>query len=240
MAIHNPFFIAGFAILYLILIFLIYSLIRKHELLNSLFPGISKKPVTLYFTEKSIGFLLFGIVPYILFIRLSELIHPECIFTSGTSGRYWYILASLLIIISVLTFISSRNKSMQERYPQIRIKIWMLKYSLISIAGWIIYILGYEFLLRGILWFCCFRAFGFWPALLINIVLYAIVHLDQGMTMSLGAIPVGIIFCLLTFYTGSFLFAFLLHCWMAINNELFSIYHNPDMSFRIELKRYGL
>jgi membrane protease YdiL (CAAX protease family) len=41
------------------------------------------------------------------------------------------------------------------------------------------YIFGYELLFRGIVWFTCFEAFGFWPALLINLFLYAVVHLQK-------------------------------------------------------------
>jgi uncharacterized protein len=128
---------------------------------------------------------------------------------------------------------------MQEKYPQLRIKIWTLKYSIISLSGWFLYLFGYEFFFRGILLYTCFRAFGFWPALIINIILYAIVHIDQGAGLSLGSIPMGILLCMITLLTGSFLFAFIIHFWMAMNNEIFSIYNNPDLMFSIRIKGRG-
>jgi hypothetical protein len=46
-----------------------------------------------------------------------------------------------------------------------------------------------------------------------------------------GSTPLGILFCLLTYYTGSFYLAFLTHASMTITNELFSIYNNPEFCF---------
>jgi membrane protease YdiL (CAAX protease family) len=201
----------------------------------------SKKqnPVVPYFSEKLLGFILFGIIPFLSFVILSDFLSPESVMTLGTSVRYWYILLPVLLVVSVLTFTSSGRKAVQERYPQLRIRVWFLKDILISLSGWIIYILGYEFFFRGILWVSCFTAFGFWPALIINIILYALVHLDQGVAMSLGAIPVGVVFCLLTFLSGSFFPAFLIHSFMAVSTELFSIYNNPDLVVRFKLKGSG-
>jgi membrane protease YdiL (CAAX protease family) len=240
MVIHTPTFMAGLSVLCVVFLFLVYYLIRKYELITRLFSSEKQNPVFPYFIEKFTGFFLFGIIPFLLFVMLPGVTPAETGLTSGNFLHYWFIIVLLLIIVSVLSFFTSKMKTSQEMYPQLRIKSWNIKYSLLSIAGWIIYILGYEFLFRGILWTFCFRAFGFWPALAINILLYAIVHLDQGIGMSLGAIPVGIIFCLLTLLTGSFLFAFLIHSWMAINSELLSIYNNPDLSFNFRLKSTGV
>jgi membrane protease YdiL (CAAX protease family) len=193
-------------------------------------------PAIHYLTEKITGFFLFGIIPFLLFVCLIGILPSEAGFTSGVSGRYWYLLVIFLAIVTVLTFIGSKKKITQERYPQLRIKVWSLKYSIISVSGWILYILGYEFFFRGIFLFICFREFGFWAALLINVFLYALVHLDQGVFMSLGSVPLGVILCLLSLLTGSFLFAFLIHSWMALSNEIFSIYHNPSLSFRLKQK----
>lgn len=240
MSIHNSSFKAWLVILSVLLLFRLYYLIRKHKIISQLLLRTSQDQAVQYFSEKFIGFILFGIIPFLVFIRLPGFITSDTILTFGSSSHYWYIPFILLILVTVITFIFSKKKTMQAKYPQLRIKTWTVKYSLISISGWIIYILGYEFFFRGILLFVCFSAFGFWPSLLINILLYAIVHLDQGPWISLGAIPAGIIFCLLTLLTSSFFYAFLIHSYMAISNELFSVYHNPDLSFKLKQKGSGL
>jgi membrane protease YdiL (CAAX protease family) len=232
----DPAFTAGMVITGLLLLFLLYYLIRKHNIISELMFSPGRNPVIAYFSEKLIGFVLFGIVPFLVFIVLSGFFSSESVMTFGTSFHFLYILLPLLLIVLVLTFSSSGRKAMQARYPQLRIKLWTVSDILISVSGWIIYLLGYEFFFRGILWIACYSAFGFWPALIINTILYAIVHLDQGATMSLGTIPVGIVFCLLTFLTGSFFPAFLIHSFMAVSTELFSIYNNPDIGVRLKLK----
>ena len=208
-------------------------------MLSVLVFNANKNPVIPYFTEKLIGFILFGLVPFLIFIALTGFLSSESIITFGATGHFWYIILPLLLVITVLTFSSSGKKSIQALYPQLRIKGWSLRDILISVAGWIIYILGYEFIFRGILWISCFSAFGFWPALIINSILYFIVHLDQGTAMGFGTIPVGVVFCLLTFITGSFFPAFLIHAYMAVSMELFSIYRNPDPDVRFKIKGSG-
>jgi membrane protease YdiL (CAAX protease family) len=222
---------AVITIIYVVIVFALYYFITKLKPARRILLSPERDPGLLFIAEKITGFLLFGAIPFILFATTSGLHPSETILTTGKSEHYWYVLLSTLFIITLLTFNGSKKKAIQEKSPRIRIKKWTVKYCIIAITGWLIYILGYELLFRGILWLVCYMAFGFWVALLINIVLYAAVHLDQGLAMSLGAIPFGILLCLLTFLTGSFLFAFLIHGWLAVSTEIFSVYNNPDLSF---------
>lgn len=222
---------AVITIIYVVIVFTLYYFIIKLKPARRILLRPEQDPALLFIAEKITGFLLFGAVPFLLFTITSGLKSRETLLAPGKSEHYWYILLILLILITFLTFNGSKKKAIQERSPRIRIKKWTIKYCIIAITGWIIYILGYELLFRGILWLVCFKAFGFWVALMINIVLYAAVHLDQGLAMSLGAIPFGILLCLLTFLTGSFLFAFLIHGWLAVSTEIFSVYNNPELSF---------
>ncbi|MCU0366478.1 MAG: hypothetical protein MUC30_04585 [Bacteroidales bacterium] len=222
---------AVITIIYVVVAFALYYVITKLSPARRILAGPEREPGLLFFAEKITGFLLFGAIPFILFATTSGLHLSETVMTAGKSGQYWYVLLGTLIIITLLTFNGSKKKAIQEKSPRIRIKKWTFKYLIISITGWLIYILGYELLFRGILWLVCYMAFGFLAALLINIVLYVAVHLDQGLEMSLGAIPFGILLCLITLLTGSFLFAFLIHGWLAVSAEIFSVYNNPDLSF---------
>jgi membrane protease YdiL (CAAX protease family) len=235
-----PSYLAFFSVLSVIVLFLFYYLLRRSKILTGLFDSIKHDQVFTNFTEKITGFLLFGIIPFLLFVSLADLLPAETGLTKGNSGQYLYIFLPILMLVTIITFFSSRNKRMQMICPQPRIKTWTLKYLTVSIFGWVIYILGYEFFIRGVLWFTCFRAFGPGPALIINVALYALVHLGQGKEMILGAIPLGLIFCLITWLTGSILFAFILHSWIAISMDIFSIYNNQDLKFGLNLKENEL
>jgi len=62
----NPSFTAVVAILSVFLLFLLYYLIRKHNIISGLIFSPRRNPVIPYFSEKLIGFLLFGIIPFFI------------------------------------------------------------------------------------------------------------------------------------------------------------------------------
>jgi membrane protease YdiL (CAAX protease family) len=213
------------------LLFLLNHYLSVEKLFRWFSHGSHPDRAFLFLAVRIKGFVLFGAVPFLLVAALKGSETAETFITSGTSGDYWYIPVVLFPVISLLAFMFSAKKSVKESFPRADKRKWPAGYWIILVTGWIIYILGYEFLLRGILWLMCLRAFGFWVAIVVNIIIYAIVHLDQGLAMSLGAIPLGILLCIITYLTGSFLFAFMIHAWMAVNYQAFLIFNNPDRSF---------
>ncbi len=236
MAIPDPSLAAYAAIISVPVLFLLYIIIVKSNIIAVFQSSGNIDPAIPFFILKLTGFVLFGIVPFILFTSLSGCLPAKAVLTTGTSGHLWHVLVCLILLVTVITFYTSRSKALQARSPQLRIKVWSITDFLISISGWVIYLFGYEYLFRGILWITCYTAFGFWPALSVNVLLYSMAHIDQGLAMSAGAVPVGIVFCILALLTGSFLPAFLLHTWMAVCTEIFSVYHNPEITVRIKLK----
>jgi membrane protease YdiL (CAAX protease family) len=150
---------------------------------------------------------------------------------AGNMNRIWYLIAALMVITIVSAFFSSKSPDVQRSAPELRIRLWHTRHIVLSSLSWLIYLFGYELFFRGILWFLCFNAFGFWWALIINVALYSLVHVPKGKLVTYGAIPLGALFCTLSYYTGSFLPAFLIHSAMAISTELFSVYHNPEFQF---------
>jgi uncharacterized protein len=237
-------FLAAISIFSVVILFLIYYLLVRYKiifhLLNRIDEPREQDPLLSFFSAKSTGFVLFGIVPYIIFISVAGLGPSEVGLAATESFHFWYLLLLSFFIVSLLTCRISKSAGSRAKYSRSPVKSWSLKNILVIALGWILYLLGYEFFFRGILWFICYKAFGFWPALLINISLYAIVHLDQGILMTLGAIPVGIIFCLFSLLTGSFLFAFLVHSCMAVTNDVFSAYNNPEVRSVPENKKSEL
>jgi membrane protease YdiL (CAAX protease family) len=226
---------AGLAIFSVTFLFYAYHFLTENKTVSNIIIKLIRKqvsPESLDFAaEKFTGIVFLGVVPVVLFIVIPGLNPADTGFTIGRSGHYWYLLILLPAIAGFFSFLSSKSKGNQAISPQMRIRNWHTRHILLSFFCWTFYLFGYELFFRGILWFLCFNAFGFWPAIAINISIYSLVHLPKGTFMTMGAIPLGLLFCILSYYTGSFYPAFLIHATMSITNELFSIYHNPEFKF---------
>ncbi|MBK8558078.1 MAG: CPBP family intramembrane metalloprotease [Lewinellaceae bacterium] len=70
---------------------------------------------------------------------------------------------------------------------------------------------------------------GVWPAIAINTSLYAITHVPKGETEGIGAIPLGVLFCLITLESGTIWVAVLVHWVMSLSNEWLSLKHHPEI-----------
>jgi membrane protease YdiL (CAAX protease family) len=70
---------------------------------------------------------------------------------------------------------------------------------------------------------------GLWSAIAVNTSIYALIHLPKGKRETIGAIPLGIVLCLITSYTGTIWAAFWIHCTLALTNEWFSIKYTKDI-----------
>jgi membrane protease YdiL (CAAX protease family) len=222
------------AILYVMVSVYLYHIVRSRELITRI-TGIRKSDsLTVFSLVKITGFILFGLLPYIILVTGLDDNFTNDFLKSGLSGQYWYIIPIIFIVITLLSFISARRKNRNKTF--VKPKSVTHGSRFITASGWVLYILGYEFLFRGILWFACYEAFGFWAAIAVNIILYALAHLDKGYFMTIGAVPFGALLCYLTFLTGSFLFAFLIHSWLAVNNLFFPVYTDSDPEVGLKMK----
>ncbi len=224
--------LAVFSIMSVVILFYLYYKITAqrifYNLLNRIVPNTISRMSVVYVAEKLAGILMTGVFPFIIFIIVLK-IEPERVgLKIGRTSSYWYFSYLLPLAAVFFSFIASRNPKFWATSPQLRVKNWHTRHIFLSIIFWFVYIFGYEFFFRGVLWFLCYNAFGFWSALLINIILYSIIHLPKGIFMVTGSVPLGIVFCCLSSLTGSFYPAFIIHASMAITTELSSVYHNPE------------
>ncbi len=221
------------AVSVLILFFFLYYWLAGRKVLENLirrhFPSAFHDATLAFFSEKLTGIIFTGILPFILFRIIMGIRLSAYTSLSSSGNTVWYIVAILALVTAVSSFISSKGTTVRQRSPQLRMDVWHLRHVLIAGLGWLFYIFGYEYFFRGILWFICLDAFGFFPALIINLILYAAVHVPKGRFMALGSIPMGIILCLLSYYTGSFYAAFIIHAVMAVTTELASAWNNPEI-----------
>ncbi len=181
--------------------------------------------------HKLLGVLFLGIVPTIaFFILVPNAFNYLGLGFQNTSLSLLYI-GGLMCLLSPLMIHSSKQKEGQAMYPPLRLQIWTPKYLVFDALVWALYLFAYEILFRGLLLFSCVEAWGVYPAIVINIALYACTHIPKGGQESFGAIPLGILFCLMTLHTGTIWAAFVIHFLMAFVNDLLHIYQNDEMGF---------
>lgn len=137
--------------------------------------------------------------------------------------------ASLMAVI--VSFRRAKAADNMAQYPQIRFRPWNKRIMVLSSLSWLLYLFAYEFLFRGWLLFGCIDQFGYIEAVGINVILYSLAHIHKGRVETIGAIPLGVLFCVFTIWTGSIWTAFLVHCSIAISTEWFSAYNAGLLPF---------
>jgi len=217
--------------------FIIYWFTTKSEKIRSFFfrkfkfDDASAYHITFL---RIVGFITMGFVSGILCLifipdySLSDYglsYNPEtALFTS-----IWSL--GLMILIIPLAFLSSGKPANLINYPQIRARLWTRKITVINIVSWIVYLLGYEFLFRGILLFPLAGELGVWPAVAINIAFYSITHVPKGLNETSGAIILGLVLCILTLVSGTIWIAFFTHVALALTNSFTAMKYHPNMQF---------
>lgn len=168
------------------------------------------------------GFVLFGIFSYLIFrngygveLDFLEIPAPHASEIAG-----WSIaLGGFFIIVA---YINVRN-SKTSHYPQFKIDQWTFSHKFMTYLTWALYIIAYEFMFRGILLFGTVEEIGFYPAIILNVFLYAFVHIPKGGKEVLGCVLLGPILCILALKTQSIAIPIFVHLSLCLSNEFFSI-----------------
>ncbi len=167
-----------------------------------------------------IGFLLLGVFPFLVMILFFD--QPAAAYgVQLPNGEFTAVILLVIIPLTVLvSFFRGTRGINTDFYPQVRLADWTTHTHLRNIASWFLYLLGYEFILRGPLFFTCLQAYGLVPAVAINSVIYSLIHIHKGKGEAFGAIFLGILLCLIAYQTHSFLIPFMVHVILAIGNDL--------------------
>ncbi|MFH1319397.1 MAG: CPBP family intramembrane glutamic endopeptidase [Bacteroidota bacterium] len=203
----------------------IYSFIRGKS-------GADKEQASWVVFQRITGVIFLGLIPAFICLVLFDktLVDYGVMIGNPVISLYWILGSGILIIIVNMIFAGKPGN--MNIYPQIRAKVWSLGLIVINSVSWMAYLLAYEFLIRGFLLFSCERAFSQWQAIAINTVIYSLVHIPKGAKETIGAIPFGYILCLITFETGTIWVAFFSHVILALSNDYFSLYYNPEMKIK--------
>jgi membrane protease YdiL (CAAX protease family) len=195
--------------------------------------GINRIKELWIYLRQITGFIFLGVVPLlVVLIILREKLSTYGLGFSINNRAFFYTLIVAFIIITI-NFFASKSPVNLKNYPLIKTKVWDVRLLILSSSGWIIYLLAYEFLFRGFLLFTCIQYFGIWPAIIINIMVYSLAHIPQGLNETLGAVPFGLVLCYLVLLSGTIWPAFILHFILAISNEWFSIRNNPEITLKL-------
>ena len=135
---------------------------------------------------------------------------------TGRAVALW-LVAAVVCLTSVA--LASRQPAMRERYPEARAARFDAGARLADAVGWLVYLYGYELLLRGVLLFPLVALVPLGAALALHSALYALAHLDKPLAEILGTVPMGFVFGWLAIETGSILPGFALHAAIAITNS---------------------
>lgn len=184
------------------------------------------------------GFLLLGVVPLMMIFTVLPGGPADYGLVMRSSGPAWLLIALYTLIVLVLALRFSGSRNISSRYPHIRVSRWSPGLIALNAAGWGLFLLAYEICFRGFLLFPCVRAFGFWPAVIVNLALYAGVHLPKGLVETLGTLPLGLLLCACALSFGIWL-PFVLHWIMALINDLVVLRKNPEFEILSRKKSGG-
>jgi membrane protease YdiL (CAAX protease family) len=179
--------------------------------------------------QRMLGLLILGGGSVLLIILLpgATLKNYGLGFAFQAAPPWWAFLAVPLIL--VLGYFAAGKSENLKLYPQIRSPEWSPQLVALSAASWVVFLIAYEALFRGLLLHASLEVMATAPAIALNCALYAFAHFYKGPGETFGAIFVGVLFCYLTFVTGNFWCALILHSVMALSNEWFSLRAHPDM-----------
>lgn len=177
------------------------------------------------------GAVLFGGIPLlVVFLVGFPVVEPFGLSVDISNSSYVWILSMLVgLLIVGLNFFASKNEQNLEEFPQIRDRSWSKGLVYHNIFTWIVYLVGYEFLFRGIMLFPLVPVIGFWPAAVLGTVLYSLSHYPKSIREALGAIPFGIILAWIAWQTQSVWPCIWIHACLAVSNSIFSLYHHRSI-----------
>lgn len=175
------------------------------------------------YMQRLLGFVVFGVVPAIVLFSVLPYSWEEYGVAAKFPAETFYWILGLSPVLILMTRNSTRKPESLAMYPEVRKPNWDQQTFLLSALGWMLYLLAYEWMFRGFLLYGCIRELGVWPAIAINTIIYSLVHVPKGQTEAIGAIPLGILLCIITIRTETIIVATVVHWVLSLANEWYSL-----------------
>ncbi|MCO4823057.1 MAG: CPBP family intramembrane metalloprotease, partial [Flavobacteriaceae bacterium] len=87
------------------------------------------------------------------------------------------------------------------------------------------FLFAYEFFFRGVLLQYFLEFNSLFLAIVFSTILYVLIHIFDDTKEKLGAIPFGVILCLLAYYTKSIWYVFIIHLALSAVYEISIFYY---------------
>lgn len=186
------------------------------------------------------GFLLYGVLPCLLIFRFG-LLGDVTLSQLGVSLEWNYLvrnwLLALLPVVLLLSWLGRNNRRNLAIFPKIRVAVWTPKLLAVSAFFWIIYLVGVEFMFRGLVLQSVFMNTGNqWTAIFVSTGLYAMIHYFKGNRVLLFYVPYGLVSAYVTLASGSLLPAIILSVVSSLATEWLSIHSHPEI--RVQSRLY--
>ncbi len=175
--------------------------------------------------------LLYGVIPAFVVPRYFGV--PLSAF-GGVLPRGWFSYGATIGLTGVAVLVAltnPRRRLVTGEYPMIRLAQWSGTTVLANTVSWVLYLLAYEFMFRGLLLYA-FVPLGVTLAVAVNVSLYVTTHLVKNLQEGVASFPFGILLCGLTLYSGSFLPAFVIHLALALATTHGSLALHPRMGIK--------
>jgi hypothetical protein len=194
------------------------------------------------------GFALYAVIPWLIIFWWNGLGRTVTLQELGISFSMnqlgWMIVGGGLILQLILFRFMTRSDDHLAKFPEIRLRFWTPAILVKSFLTWILYLVGLEFLYRGLLFQSLTQvleitqgainpgvALNIWVPVVICAGIYSMIHYFKRDGVSLFAIIWGVLACFIVHWTGSLLPVILLHVTNAIVVELYSIRNHQEMYF---------
>jgi membrane protease YdiL (CAAX protease family) len=142
--------------------------------------------------------------------------------TFGRAGRGLALAAAGLPLAVLAGFIGSRDPEMQKMYPFAKAACGSARTFVgYELSYLFLYYLPWEFVFRGVLFLPLVPAVGLIPALAIQTAISTLLHIGHPNTEVLAAAGAGLVFGMIAYATGSFLYTFILHAATGIATDTF-------------------
>lgn len=194
--------------------------------------GAVKGHTRMILFSRYLGAATIGIIPAIVLLAVTGKSWTDygLKFQNGLTSLHWVL--GIACVVIPMNFFNSKKEKNLAFYPNIREKEWSKGLLVNNALSWCAYLFGYEFMFRGLLLFSTVPLMGEWPAIVLNAAFYALVHVPKNLPETIGAVPLGILLCLVTLTTGTIWVAFFVHITLALSNSFFSLRHHPEMRIR--------
>jgi len=174
------------------------------------------------FTKLLSGIFLLGFGTVTLFEKRNVDLEIFTLTWNDYDTSVWIIIAVAIIIGTFSAF--------KKIYPSNNSHHSLPSYLPLSfVLVRTLFLVVYESFFRGIMLFVMIEDFGLVPAVIVNLILYALLHwFDKKERV--GSVPMGIILCSVTIYYHSVWPAIIIHLSLALSHEITLLINNKSFT----------